>query len=279
METNFSNALSKALKQIINDNFEKQYRNLISQWRQVVKDSNLILEKVKDSKKYKIQENNSEISEMIERLNNTIDNYNQINSDEAQVKKISEISEDKIEEIGRLLEGNYRKLSLIYYKHNFAENQKNYKELQEKLKKMSKSLLQIQKANEELQKQKENFEETVKETNAKLESLGAIFLNIVLTISITSTMVTVLLNASPKFSLAIVLGSAWLLLSAILFVGIYFQNGTNKREKNNLALLIYFTLTIVTITSFAYGIFTNDGTEQRNDANENQTQNTSIWIK
>ena len=99
--------------------------------------------------------------------------------------------------------------------------------------------------------------------DSRIEGLGSIFLNIVLTISITTTMVTVLLDASPRYSLVIVLGCAWLLLSAILFVGSYFKSDSNP--KNKLAVTVYVILSIITFFSFIYCFYSEDPIVTRKD--------------
>lgn len=267
----------ETIKELIKQNFEKEYKSLLNQWSQIIQESNALLEKGKDSRISKTESYYNEIFVMIEKLNTTIDNYTQINADQETVKKIIG-SYDKILEIGRHLEGNYRKLSLIYYNHNFSENAKKTEQLQAELQRISDEHETIRRETEKLNEEKQKFNEIVEQTNAKLESLGATFLNIVLTISITTTMVTVLLNASPKYALFIVLMCAWLLLSSIIFISAYFKCNTSIKENNKLATTVYIILTILTFGALLYGIFTNGDSEKSTSEQENIKQDTSIVI-
>lgn len=113
----------------------------------------------------------------------------------------------------------------------------------------------------------------------RIEGLGATFLNMVLTISIITTMVTVLLNTNPKYSVIIVLVCAWLLLSSIIFLGSYFKSNKSIKEGNSLAMIIYIILTVLTLVALIYGIYTSDDTDKRIDSQEDREQNKPIWIK
>lgn len=273
MAVDFNKILNESIKKIIKENIEKQYNNFTIQWRKVITESNSMIDDIKNTN-YDFNLHNEEISNMIEKLNITIDNYTEIISDKT-VEKTTEISEEEILEIGRNLEGNYRKLSLVYYKYHFSENEKNNRELQDKYSSMLKMQQSILSENEKLVKQKEEFEEKFNQTNLKLESLGATFLNIVLTVSITSTMVAVLQKVSPKYSLAVVLGCAWLLLSSILFVGEYFktENQKNMNKKISRPMIIYIILSIITLLSFSYGVFTDEDKKSKHDAIEKSESN------
>ena len=79
-------------------------------------------------------------------------------------------------------------------------------------------------------------------------------------------MVTVLLNSSPKYSLAIILGCAWLLLTSIIFISSYFKTKKEDITKGGITppIAIYILLTLVTMLAFAFGWFESDEKKKEN---------------
>lgn len=231
------------IRALLRSNINEQYNKLNSQWSKDIEESNNLLSNIEQDEK--LLENSSlKIVETIDRLNKELDYYSELGINLESVGSDSY----NFPEIRRNLEKNYRTLSLIWYKHNFEELEKQFNKNQEKLNKI-------------LEKQEE-IEIKTDKTDEKIESLGATFLNIVLTISITTTMVTVLLNSSPEYSLAIILGCAWLLLTSIIFISSYFK--TNKKtESGVLPIIIYVVLTILTVLSFFFGWF--ESNEKKKD--------------
>lgn len=232
------------LRKIVDSHGKEQCDKLKYQWAKDIEDSNLLISNIENDTKY-ISRNKEKVTVMIERLNKELDYYSELGVD---IEKTDNLSY-RFPEIRRNLDKNYRTLSLYYYKYNFDRNDALYKS-------NLKSLKNITKKQNEIDKK-------MGKIDSRIEGLGSIFLNIVLTISITTTMVTVLLNATPRYSLVIVLGCAWLLLSAILFVGSYFKSDDNP--KNKMAITVYIILSIITFFSFAYCFYNEDSIITRKD--------------
>lgn len=232
------------IKEIFLSNANEQYNKLNAQWSKDIEESNDLISKIEHNHKY-IGENSSQIANMIESLNNKLDYYAELGIELDH----AESTPYNFPEIRRNLEKNYRILSLQYYKYNFEKTKEQYTESQKIL--------------DEIVNKQKDISDKMDKTDNRIESLGSTFLNIVLTISITTSMVAILLNASPKYSLAIVLCCAWLLLSAILFVSSYFKSNTN--QNNKLAISVYVILSIVALISFCFCFFSDDTIETRND--------------
>lgn len=230
------------IREILNFNIPEQYNKLNFQWSKDIEESNSLISSIEQNKEY-LEENELKIFDTIERLNQELDYYSELG---VNLEGNSNIPYD-FPEIRRNLEKNYRTLSLIWYKYNFDNNKRQSE-------KSEKNLLNINQVHEELEKKLSNID-------SRVEGLGATFLNIVLTISITTTMVTVLLNASPQYSLAIILGCAWLLLSSIIFISSYFKSN-EKKENSKLPFIIYIGLTIATILAFGLGWFESNEKNQ-----------------
>lgn len=242
MEAQINDPLIQQLKDIVNKNLEDQTKKLISQWRQIIQESEEIFEQFRSNTEKEASEQHKQISMILEKISTAIDHYHQMNFFENNVGDL----EDEIKQIGHSLERCYRKLSLVYFEY------------------LKKEISSQQDTMNSLINQSENLNEKVKENNLKLEGLGATFLNIVLTISITSTMITILNNTEPKYSLAIILGCAWLLLSSIIFVGQFFKSEKIKA----LPTIIYIILTIVTFCWFGRCLLEDEVNEPVNQKNE-----------
>ena len=194
---------------------------------------------------------NVDIFSVIQKVSDTLENYNQIVSQEDL--NSSSIKSD-ILEIGQELEKNYRRLSLKYYQKMFDESQRQFSTLSEELKNLDKSYNEIKVASNKILSNSENVDEKFNQTNLKLEGLGATFLNMILTISITSTLVAVLENTKVEYGLFIILVSVWLMLSSILFIGMYFKGDSINFEKNKVPYIIYLVITFLTLSSFVVGL-------------------------
>ncbi len=255
------------IQDIVSSHKKEQCKQLKSQWSKDIEDSNIIIEKIKNNKKY-IAENEDKVIFMVERLNQELDYYNEVGID------LDTILNDiyRFTEIRRNLEKNYRQLSLEYYNYNIEKSKIQYEKITNNLKKIKNSQGQIE-------NKMNNIGRKINNINTRVEGLGATFLDIVLTISITSTMVTVLLNTTPQYSITIILGCAWLLLSAILFIGPYFKREDKDNENMKFAKNVYIILTIVTLISFILGMLINIDKYKETDESERMNQNTSIWIK
>lgn len=210
---------------------QAQYQKLNSQWEKDINESTDLILEIQNNDKY-LKNNIQKVSETIDRLNQELDYYAELGLSLEESAK----SKYNFPEIRRNLEKNYRTLSLKYYEHKLKEAEEKYEDINSKI--------------DELSIKHEKIDDKMNKTDNKIESLGATFLNIVLTVSITTTMVSVLLNSSPVYSLAIILGCAWLLLTSILFVGSYFK--TSVIDDSKAHFRIYFILTIVTV--FAFGM-------------------------
>lgn len=213
------------------------------------------------NQQFDFEKEHKKIYDVMEILLENLNSYDQLDIE----NNINSIDKDIFIKYKRDMELNYRQLNNAYYKFMID--------------KMSQQTEKIQKDIRGTQSNHDKLKKEFHTLNGKMESLGATFLNIVLTISITSTMVTVLLNASPKYSLAIILGCAWLLLSSIIFVGAYFKNDNQKSTNNKTAMIIYIVLSIITLIAFGYGIFADDKTIKEIDNPDCNSQNTSILIK
>lgn len=231
------------IKRLIDKDTRNQTRRLTLQLTSIIKRTNDILERIKDDDEY-ISTHEPTVKMMLKRINVVLDNSKQITNEEIDNEAL-----EKIEDLERVLESHYRNLSSKFYSNSFNELERKNILLNEKLDKSQQQLEALTKEQANFNKQKKEFEESVKKTNSKLESLGATFINIVLTISITSSLISVLDKAENIIeSFTIVLGCAWLLLSSILFVSEYFKNDTTQNKRQ---MAIYWTLTAVFFILFA----------------------------
>ena len=145
---------------------------------------------------------------------------------------------------------------MVYYKYNFEKNKIQYIESFNKL--------------NDIQSKQIEIDQKMNNLDSRIEGLGATFLNIVLTISIITTMVTVLLTATPYYSLVIILACSWLLLSSILFIGNYFKKDKSIKEIGGFALGIYVLITLLTFGTLIYGICS--GVDVKKIKNNNDEQ-------
>lgn len=242
---------SGSIREIVKEHEEEQCRKLNYQWSKDVEESNILISEMESSDDF-IENNIDKINNMIERLNKELDYYSELGvALESMSNSIYEFSE-----IRRNLEKNYRTLSLVYYKYNFEKNKIQYIESSNKLN-------DIQNKQIEIDKKMNNLD-------SRIEGLGATFLNIVLTISIITTMVTVLLTATPYYSLVIILACSWLLLSSIIFIGNYFKKDKSIKEIGEFALGIYVLITLLTFSTLVYGICSDIDVKKIKDKNDEQ---------
>lgn len=242
---------SGSIREIVKEHEEEQCRKLNYQWSKDVEESNILISEMESSSDF-IENNIDIINNMIERLNKELDYYSELGVDlESMSNSTYEFSE-----IRRNLEKNYRTLSLVYYKYNFEKNKDQYIESSNKLN-------AIQSKQTEIDKKMNNLD-------SRIEGLGATFLNIVLTISIITTMVTVLLTATPYYSLVIILACSWLLLSSILFIGNYFKKDKSIKEIGGFAICIYVLITLLTFGTLIYGICSGVDIKKIKDNNDEQ---------
>lgn len=235
--------LNNRIKRLIDKDTRNQTRRLTLQLTSIINRTNDILEQIKNDDKY-ISNHESTVKMMLKRINIVLDNSKQITNEEIDNEAL-----EKIEDLERVLESHYRNLSSKFYSNSFNELERKNSLLNEKLDKSQQQLEVLTKEQANFNKQKKEFEESVKKTNSKLESLGATFINIVLTISITSSLISVLDKAKNIIeSFTIVLGCAWLLSSSILFVSEYFKSDTTQNKRQ---MTIYWTLTAVFFILFA----------------------------
>lgn len=193
---------------------------------------------------------------MLERLNKELDYYTQLGVD---IEK-KETSSYNFSEIRRSLERNYRTLSLIYYGYNFTQNKIKSDESEKNLK-------EIIETQNEIERKMSNIDN-------RIEGLGATFLNMILTISIVPTMITVLLKAEPEHAILIILICAWLLLSSIIFISAYFKKKSEETENIKFAKTIYITLSIVTLVAVMIFSLTNmDKTDKKTDKYNKESRN------
>lgn len=243
--------ISRGLQNLVNAGKDLQCQNLKNQWTKDIEESNKLIENIQIKEDY-INKHSEDIEEQINILNDRLDYYNQLGVDlDGELSSTYGFSEMR-----RNLESNYRKLSMQLYQYNFQQNKKQYEASRQALDEMNKDQKNIQ-------KKMNKIDSKMREANNRIESLGATFLNIVLTISTITTMVTVLLNTSPQYSLAIILGCAWLLLSSIIFIGSYFRTNVTK-EAGSLPFKIYIILTIATILAFGFGWFESNDKKEKN---------------
>lgn len=224
---------SLQIESLVSNNSEEQLNKLVFQWTMDIQDSNGMISEI-EYNGYNVEEHISDISAMLDRLNKEIDYYVELGID---IEKYS--SQYNFQEIRRNLDSNYRKLSLIYYKYNFDNFAKKTEDADTMLKKIT-------------SKQKA-INSNMRSLHDKIENLGATFLNIVLTISITSTMITLLSKVKTRYALVIVLASSWLLLTCTIFVGSYFKKEKSSKESFKLTfpIIIYIILTVVTMITFS----------------------------
>lgn len=223
------------IRGIVNSFGEEQRKKLNDQWRKDIEDSNFIISEIEEKPEY-IGNNIGTINAMVERLNKELDYYAELGVD----METKENTIYQFPEIRRNLERNYRTLSLIYYRYNFEQNKIKYDESEKNLNHISEAQIQIEKKMDGM--------------NSRIEGLGATFLNMVLTISITTTMVTVLTNVNDNvlYALSIVVGCAWILLTTILFIGAYFKEENKKIPK--IVTITYMIITVLVIIFFVLSI-------------------------
>lgn len=234
--------LNNRIKRLIDKDTGNQTKRLTLQLTSIINRTNNILEQIKTDDEY-ISKNEPTVKMMLNRINIVLDNSKQITNEEMDSEALK-----KIQDLEKALESHYRKLSSKFYSNSFNELERKFRLLNEKLDKSQQQLETLAKEQTNFNKQKKEFEESVRKTNSKLESLGATFINIVLTISITSSLISVLDKTTNIIeSFTIILGCAWLLLSSILFVSEYFKNDTTKNKRQ---MTIYWTLTVVLFIIF-----------------------------
>lgn len=238
------------LEKIIEVNRKLQKEKLKNQWTKDIEDSNKIISQLKDGTEY-IEKNEEEVNRIIERLNKEIDYYSELG-----IQLEEDDKNYKFSEIRRNLEKNYRILSLEFYKYNF-----NKIKIQ--------NITSKEKLDELIQKQSV-VESKMQNVDSRVEGLGATFLNMVLTISIITTMVTILLNTTAYYSIVIVLSCAWLLLSSILFIGIYFKKTKSIAEIGWFVIIIYSVITLLTFSTLIYGVCSKIDIEKKKDKCDEQ---------
>lgn len=226
-----------SIEYILNQNESEQLNFLKYKWSNDIQDSNVMINDVEYNDNY-IRENKDKVSAMIDRLNKTIDFYTELGID---IETVS--SEHHFQEIRRNLDSNYRKLSLFYYNYNF--------EL------FSNEVENTGKRIAEITKEKNELKESMQNTNAKIENLGATFLNMVLTISIVSTMITLLTKVTFEYALIVIFGCAWLLLTCMIFIVSFFKDEEKQKFRLTFPNIIYLALTIITIVLFLIVSVTN----------------------
>ena len=238
------------LEKIIEVNRKLQKEKLKNQWTKDIEDSNKIISQLKDRTDY-IEKNEEEVNRIIERLNKEIDYYSELG-----IQLEEDDKNYKFSEIRRNLEKNYRILSLEFYKYNF-----NKIKIQ--------NITSKEKLDELIQKQSV-VESKMQNVDSRVEGLGATFLNMVLTISIITTMVTILLNTTAYYSIVIVLACSWLLLSSILFIGIYFKKTKSIAEIGWFVIIIYSVITLLTCGTLIYGVCSGIDIEKKKDKCDEQ---------
>ena len=238
------------LEKIIEVNRKLQKEKLKNQWTKDIEDSNKIISQLKDRTDY-IEKNEEEVNRIIERLNKEIDYYSELG-----IQLEEDDKNYKFSEIRRNLEKNYRILSLEFYKYNF-----NKIKIQ--------NITSKEKLDELIQKQSV-VESKMQNVDSRVEGLGATFLNMVLTISIITTMVTILLNTTAYYSIVIVLACSWLLLSSILFIGIYFKKTKSIAEIGWFVIIIYSVITLLTFGTLIYGVCSGIDIEKKKDKCDEQ---------
>lgn len=245
MSTAGSRIISENLHRLVDEGQELQYQSLKKQWTKDIEDSNDLIERIQTKEDY-INKHSEEIEEEILILSARLDYYNELGVDLEGFLS----SKYGFSEMRRTLERNYRTLSIQFYQNNFKQNKLQYEDSKKNLDTINGQQVEIEnKMNSVLDK--------LKNTDNRIENLGGIFLNIVLTISITSTMVSILVNEKTSYALAIVIGCAWLLLSSIIFISEYYKSPDNK-TKNKFATIIYIILTIAMIVTFLFGLYDNE---------------------
>lgn len=242
------------IRDIVDSFGEEQRKKLNDQWRKDIEDSNFIISEIEEKPKY-IEENIDNIIAMVERLNKELDYYAELGVDIETKENVLY----QFPEIRRNLERNYRTLSLIYYRYNFDQNKIKYNESEKSLNNIIEAQTQIEKK--------------MNSMDSRVEGLGATFLNMVLTISIITTMVTVLSNASGIYALSIVVGCAWILLTSILFIGAYFKDENKKIPK--VVKVTYIIITILAIIFFMLSII-NSSEDKKIGAEGTIEQNKKI---
>jgi len=204
------------------------YDSLTDTWKKTIDESNSILEKISTDEDY-LKNNLENVESYIETLNLTLDYYNELGINYDAIGFIRR----GLQNMRRDLEKNYRYLSFKYYQYMLNSNK-----------------IEILRSNNQNKELKSKIDESEKKLNSmdnRIESLGGTFLNIVLTISIVSSMIAVLLNVKPEYAVVIVFSSAWLLLSSILFISEYYKSDKNKKSFGKLVYIIFSIVALVIV--------------------------------
>ena len=200
------------------------YDSLTDTWKKTIDESNDILEKISTDEDY-LKNNLKKVENYIETLNLTLDYYNELGINYDAIAFIRR----GLQNMRRDLEKNYRYLSFKYYQYMLNSNK-----------------IEILKSNSQNKELKNKIEESENKLNSmdnRIESLGGTFLNIVLTISIVSSMIAVLLNVKPEYAVMIVFSCAWLLLSSILFISEYYKSDKNKKSFGKIVYIVFSIIT------------------------------------
>ncbi len=220
----------RRIQELLDTEKDDEYEKLYLRWQFDITDSNAMIENIDYNMEYTIDEHENEIYNMIQKLDRELGFYGELDIDIDKKQKYNFV------EIRRNLEDNYRKLSLRFYKHHFD----NFRD----------------KSNQ-LQESQNIIDNNMRSVNGKIENLGATFLNMVLTISIVSTMITLLTKIEFKYALIVIFGCAWLLLTCMIFIISYFKDDDKQQFSLTFPNIIYLALTIITIILFLTVSITN----------------------
>lgn len=266
-----SDTLSR-LKTIASDNGQNLIDELKISFKQCVLSSGNIIDEM-NNENFDYNKNQNKINNEIEKLLENLNSYDQLKNDD---NAMDSLSKDELEYYKHNMDINYRQLNSYYYKYMIERMNRDTKRL-----------------NSTLNSTKRDYDKMVKDfenLNLKIEGLGATFLNMILAISVTTGMIEVLAKIETKYSLAIVLGSAWILLTTIIFIGSYFKRDNKVEKVKIFPIVVYIILTVLTLVAFGIGYFLDgDLTKLLNNKNnepekcikqENvETENNNLFIE
>lgn len=215
----------RVIENLAQENRNKLYEDLEKEWQKIIEESNEIISKIESNNNF-INQNYKKVYEILNRISNDLDYYLElgINPDEmGYLRRDLHLLRIKIEK-------NYRILSMMYY--DYMAN--HFNDTTDRV--------------NELMNHQSKIEKSINALYNRIQSLGGTFLNIVLTISIVSTMVTILTKVSSQYSITIVLVCAWLLLSSIIFISNFFKNPLLKGN-DNFTRITYCAISIITLAS------------------------------
>ena len=217
---------------------------------------------IEDSSSY-LKENKDEIYLLLIKMSNMISERAKISEDKNK-NDFSKVEVSKIRQVGILLEDSYRKLFIVYFE---KVSSLNLTELYEKYDSNVKSLQNISKnlENEFEIKVKENEKRMNHIIDSRFDGVFANTVNLVFSVSITTTLISVLGNLCIKYAIFVVFCSVFILATLTVFFNVFMRRNatpilkfSEEVEKDGVTSFKRYSFRVFVrknINSFIAGIF------------------------